>query len=340
MATLQQKINALIERFIPIIKDAFIAAIRDVTNRAILNDLIRAIEGGDLEAAFRALGFSEAAMRPVTAAIVTAFETGGVTVAGTFPKRLNTPTGRTVFRFNVRDSRAEAWLRDESASLVTRLSEGERTNIRNVVTEGMRDGRNPRNVALDIIGRVNVQTGKREGGIVGLTVPFERAVSRSRIELRALDSAYFRRERRDKRFDGTVRKAIESGVPLTYDQITKISGRYSDSLLQLRGENIARTETIAALNRSEWETVKQAAATGAIDASATQRIWDNAGDKRVRHSHDEMEGQSVGIDEPFKTPDGALLMYPGDTSLDAPANETINCRCRARLKINWLKGLK
>lgn len=340
MATLQQKLNALIERFIPVIKDAFLAAIRDVTNRAILTDIIRAVEGGDLDAAFRAIGFSDAAMRPISAVIETAFETGGVTVAGTFPERLNTPTGRTVFRFNVRDSRAEAWLRNESASLVTKLTEDARVNVRNIATEGMRDGRNPRNIALDMIGRVNVQTGRREGGVVGLTVPFERAVSRSRIELQNLDSSYFRRERRDKRFDGTVRKAIESGVPLTADQIAKITGRYSDSLLQLRGENIARTETIASLNRSEWEAVKQAAATGAINEAATQRIWDNAGDKRVRHSHVEMEGQSVGIDEPFKTPDGALLFYPGDTSLDAPANETINCRCRARLKINWLQGLK
>lgn len=335
MATIEQ----LIEQFIPVIRNAFAAAIRDVTNRAILVDVIRAIEGGDVEAAFRALGFSEAAMRPLTAAIEAAFEQGGITVAGTFPRRLNTPTGRTVFRFDVRNSRAERWLREESSRLVTRVTEDTRTNVRNIVTEGMQDGRNPRNVALDIVGRMNTTTGRREGGAVGLTPQFERAVVRARIELRQLDPNYFNRERRDKRFDSIVHKAIKYGTPLPEDVIVKLTGRYSDKLLQLRGENIARTEAIAALNRSEYEAVKQAVDQGSINQAATVRIWDSAGDSRVRHMHKLLDGQKVGLDEPFIAADGSKMMYPGDTSLGAPGSETINCRCRVRLKVDWLHDL-
>lgn len=330
-------LTALIDQFIPSIRDAFLVAIQDVTDNAILTDIINAIQQGDLDKAFRAIGFSDAAMRPISAAIETAFETGGVTIGGTFPKYLNTPTGRAVFRFDVRNSRAEAWLRNESGTLITRLQGDALSAVRNVVSEGVAAGRNPRLIALDLVGRIG-QSGNREGGLVGLSQPFERAVARSRLELQQLSSAYFNRLRRDKRFDGVVKKAIAAGKPLDGPTIDKLTSRYADSLLQLRGENIARTEAIASLNRSEYEAVKQASDMGAIVESQTTRIWDTAGDSRVRHSHEEMDGQSVGIDQPFTTGSGDQLMYPGDTSLGAGPEETINCRCRARLKVNWLAG--
>jgi hypothetical protein len=38
-----------------------------------------------------------------------------------------------------------------------------------------------------------------------------------------------------------------------------------------------------------------------------------------------MDGQERGLNEPFDSPSGAQLMYPGDP--DAPAEEVINCRC-------------
>lgn len=333
------KLAALIERFIPEIKAAFLAAIQDVISHASEQAIIEAIENGDLEAAFRALGFSPAAMRPITAMIERAFETGGVTTAETFPMF------NTMFRFDVRNSRAEAWIRDRSSRFVSRVTEDVRVAIRNVMTDGLTNGRNPRDTALDLIGRYNRTTRRREGGVIGLTAQFERAVQRARQELATLDPAYFRRERRDERFDRTVWKAINSKTPLTTDVINKLVGRYSDSLLQLRGENISRTETMAALHRSEYEAIKQAVDEGKVKASTVKRIWDNAGDNRVRHSHNLMEGQTVGLDEPFVTPpnsDGNVsrLMFPCDTSLGADASETINCRCRARLKIDWLSELK
>ncbi len=44
-----------------------------------------------------------------------------------------------------------------------------------------------------------------------------------------------------------------------------------------------------------------------------------------RDTHMEMDGQEVPYDEPFRSPSGALLMYPGDNS--APPEEVINCQC-------------
>lgn len=332
-------LDALIELFVPDIRSAFLGAMQDVVDNSIVNAMIKAIDQGDVEAAFRALGFSDAAMRPITAAIERAFEQGGVMTGKTFPKYLNTLSGRAVFRFDPRNSRAEMWLRDQSSTLIARLTDEARTSVRNVVTEGMQAGRNPRSVTLDIIGRVDPTTGRRVGGIVGLTSRQERWSANTRLDLRNLDERYFTRALRDKRFDRTVEKAIRDGKPLDTATIEKLVGRYRDNALKYRGETIARTEAIHALNQSEFEAHKQAMDMGAISEKAARRIWDSAGDGRVRWSHKRLNGQTVGMDEPFVSPSGARMMYPGDTSLGAPGDEVIMCRCRVRLKVDWLADL-
>lgn len=326
----------LFDRFTNSIREAFLAVIGDVDDNVIMADITKRIEDGDVIGAFQATGLTDAAMRPITKQVEEAFETGGIVAGDQFPNRLNTPAGAMRFHFDVRDARAEAWLRDRSSTLITRISRDTQTNIRTLLYDGQVAGENPRKTAVKIVGSYDPVAKKRIGGVIGLTPQFERAVGRARVELGALDSTYFQRGRRDKRFDSFIRNAIASKTPLTQEYINKVATRYSDSLLLLRGENIARTETIAALNRAEWEAVSQAADMGAVNRQLTKRAWDNAGDARVRHDHDIMEGQEVGIDEPFIAPDGSRLMFPGDTSLGASAKETVNCRCRARLKVDWL----
>lgn len=337
---LNQVLDALIEKLTPVVRDAFFAAIADVTNEVILTDLITAIEQEDYEKAFRTLGMSEGAMRPLTAALESVVEQGGVAVGRTFPRVLNTTEfGRAVFRFNIRNERAENWLRDQSSGLITRIQEDTRVNIMNTLQVNMAAGNNPRTTALDIVGRIDPSSGKRVGGLIGLNQNQELWARNARNDLETLNPRYFLRLRRDKRFDSVVREAIQSGQPLTKDQIDKLISRYKDSLLKLRGEDIGRTESIQALNRAQHEAIQQASDMGAMKKNDVGREWDDAGDSRVRHSHHKMNGQVVGLDEPFKTPDGEFLMFPGDTSLGASAKEVINCRCRVKLKIDWLAGV-
>lgn len=49
--------------------------------------------------------------------------------------------------------------------------------------------------------------------------------------------------------------------------------------------------------------------------------------KGSRFDHRRMDGVTVPIDQPFVTPAGSRLRYPGDRSLGAPAGEVVNCRC-------------
>lgn len=340
--TLQEQLDALIEMFTPKIKAAFLAAIADITSRVVMREMIEAIRMGDPIAAFRAIGFSDAAMRPIIAQIEQAFEVGGMTVGGSFPKNLRSATGTVVYRFDVRNSRAEAWLRDYSGQLITRMREEASNAVRQVMQDGMAAGRNPNNIALDIAGRINKVTGRREGGIIGLNAQQEKWVANARRELSGEipDASYFNRVRRNKRFDSAIKKAINEGRALDSATINRAIGQYSDNLLLYRGETIARTEAIHALNRSEYEAYRQVVETGAVSNNAVKRIWDSAGDARVRESHRAMDGQSVGMDEPFAAPDGSLLMFPGDTSLGASASEIINCRCKTRMNVDWLYGVK
>lgn len=335
-------LEQLLEKLAPDIAAAFRAAIADITDNTILQQVIEAIERNDVEGAFRALGFSPASFNPLAIAMRDAFQAGAMTMLSTFPKYVAGADGiKTMVRFNIRDPRAEDWLRDEAGTLITAIEQDTRNAVRNTMQAGMREGRNPRKVALDIVGRYNRSTGHREGGVVGLGEREEAWSQSARTRLLTLDERYFELGLRDKRFDSTVRAAIEAQKPLPADVVDKLVDRYRANALRHRGETIGRTEALHALNRSEWLATKQAVEQGNLRADAITRVWDSAGDSRVRPTHKALDGQTVGLDEPFVSPlTGARMMHPGDTSLNAPGREVIGCRCRVRTVVDWFAGVK
>jgi hypothetical protein len=339
---LMQEFDALLDRLAPDIARAFREAIRDITDNVILRQVIEAIERNDFEGAFRALGVAPASFNGLFTSLQAAFEAGGMAMAATFPKYIPDASGlKARVRFNVRDPRAEKWLQERSSGLVVEIEDDIRRAVRNTLTQGLADGRNPRNVALDIVGRVNPATGQREGGVVGLGSREEKWSRSARTYLTTLNAQYFELELRDKRFDATVEAAMKSGTPLPQEAIDKLVDRYRSNALQFRGEAIGRTEALAALNRSEWEATKQAVEQGNLTEDQIVKIWDAVGDQRTRHSHKEMDGQRRKLDEPFVSPDtNARLMFPGDTTLGAPGREVIACRCRVRYEVDWFAGVK
>ena len=329
-------------KFAPALQRAFIEAMQRITDDAILAQLVEAVKAGDAEAAWRAIGYHSSVMNGYIATLSTTFEHGGVMMMASLPKYTADATGtKTALRFSIRDRRAEEWLAEHSSSLIQQIEDDIRVNVRSTLADGLAAGRNPNSTALDIIGRYNAQTGHREGGIVGLNQQQEGWARSARAKLETLDKSYFNLVLRDKRFDATVQAAIDSGTPLPADTVERLITRYRDRALKYRGEAIGRSETLAALNRSEYESVRQALAQSDLPLAATTKEWDTAGDSDVRHSHAEMDGQKVGIDEPFVSPvTGARMMHPGDTSLGAGAKEIAFCRCRARYRTDFAYGVE
>lgn len=328
----------LLAKLEPALRDAFLEALALVKSDAQIARLTEMLERGDVNGAMDALSLDPPVFRVFEKAISETYAAGGDAGAGSLPRLTDPSGGRFVIRFNVRNLRAEQWLRDHSSTLVTRIVNEQREVIRTALNDGLERGANPRKTALDIAGRVNRATQRREGGLVGLSVPQAEYVTAARNELLSGDpdqlQNYLTRKRRDKRFDIAIQKAIKDGKSVPVDTITRAVGRYSDQLLRLRAETIARTETLASLHAGQDEAFRQAIDKGAIQANQVRRIWRSAGDGRVRDTHQWLDGESVGLNERF----GNGLMYPGDPN--GAASEIINCRCHLDVRIDFLANVE
>jgi hypothetical protein len=336
----RSRFEQLIDHFEPRLHNAFLEAVNGIRDRAVIARLVERLERGDVMGAVEAVNIDPEAFGALDLAIAEAFNAGGMDAAEHLA--LRDPDGhRLVFRWDVRNLVAEAWLREHSSQLVTRITEDQRQAVRQALTTGLEEGRNPRSVALDVVGRQNRATGSRTGGIIGVTSQQERLIASARHELASGETdalrRYLGRQRRDKRFDRTVEKAIREGRALEKATVDRMVGRYADRLLALRGEMLAQTETLGALNGSRNEAIRQAIVSGKVDAETVTKVWRSAADDRVRHSHRRLNGQSVGFYEPFTSPTGARLMYPGDPA--APAHEHVGCRCTMEIKIDYVASL-
>ena len=94
----------------------------------------------------------------------------------------------------------------------------------------------------------------------------------------------------------------------------------------------ARTMVTSAENRGRLDRYESLAEEGLI----MHKVWIATPDIRTRHAHFVMDGQEVGIDEPFIDGWGYELEYPGDPS--APAKTVYNCRCSMRSEIIGVRG--
>ncbi len=321
-------------------RQAFIASVTGITDAVLLAEVERYLAAGDVDSALAAINVSAASFAPLTSAVAASYAIGAATTAKEFPRFPAGGAGPSVaFVFDVRNPRAERWLAAKSSTRVVEIVDDQLAMLRRVMTAGMVDGRNPRNVALDIVGRIDRATGRRTGGFIGLTEQQAGYVANMRRELESGDTSqmlnYFTRERRDKRLDGIVKRAIRDEKPVSAKDMDSITARYSDRLLQLRGENIARTESLDALRAGQAEAVTQAMEQADIRPSEAQKEWSTSGDERTRMDHAIAEGQRVPMNQPFRV-GGYLLRYPGDSSLGAPASQTIQCRCRSRTDIDFL----
>ena len=120
----------------------------------------------------------------------------------------------------------------------------------------------------------------------------------------------------------TMKQVIEKGL-LEGDSIEEIAQSISQSKVFgiKRSRTIARTESTKAINLASV----QAYNTAMKDGINIRKEWLSARDDVVRDTHQELDGQIVGVNELFTVPStGQQSVSPGGFG---EASEDINCRC-------------
>lgn len=346
----------LLDRLAPDVRDAFVRSIARITGQAQLRALEDAISRNDVNAVLQMLDLDRSYFAPLDRAFSDAHVQAGDWTMDELVRQAKGQGVRVAGFFDGRNVRAEQFLAEQSSRLITGpegLMDDIRENVRRVLTGGMVEGTSPRSAALNLVGRINRATGRREGGVIGLSA---RDMDRADSVYDILTSpegprSYFVKDRKtgrwkprykgtDRRFDSRVIKAIKEGKPLSKADAQAITQRYRNRLLKDRGEAIARTELIGSMHHAQDEGLRQMVDSGRARADAVSREWDASEDSHTRDSHRAMDGQVRGLDEPFDTGAGHRVMFPGDRSLGAPASEIINERCVIRVRIDFTKGLR
>lgn len=393
-------LQSLIEQLEPALAAAFIAAVALLRSGINFLALVAALRAGDIEEAIDALNIDRGAFGQYVIERQAAFARAGAAVADVatkdriaffkrgdgspsvrFPELAPSPAGPSgpikpprgapsidgpgptdiIFRFDMTNPRAEARIRSDAASRVVGYVDEQIATARRVIADGFARGEGPQTIATDIAGRLNTVSGRREGGIIGLSDPQAGYTENMRRRLLSGDPdemlkvlGRFDKDGkwipgtgqtlRDRRFDRSIQKAIRDVAagkpnPLSRDKIDEMVAKYSDRLLARRAEDIARTETASGVEMARSEAVRQALAkAGLRDEALTKGWYHQVGVDHARDQHLAMHGKEVtGVDTFFVLPDGTLMSHPHDPAGGAKHNA--NCGCRGDQTIDWAFGL-
>jgi hypothetical protein len=323
MPTTRKQIEALIERLEPALRKAFELALADWRNNVDLDAIAAALIRGDIQGAVRAANIQPAALNGFLNSREAAFEAAGTAELASL--RLN-------IIFDARHLRGEKQLSQYGAQFVQGVTDDVKAMLRTALTDSLSRGQGAKAAARgvrDMIGLTDTQAQwainlrrKLESDPKGLLTEF------------AADGYKLR----DKRLDGIVRRAVKADQPIAAVDIDKIVTAYQNRAIRWRALNIARTETLRAVQAGNFEAYQQAVDSGKVAAQSVRKVWNSAHDNRVRQTHRALNGESAGINESFVSPSGARLRYPLDPL--APLEETINCRCNLTYRIDHLANIR
>lgn len=337
--TLRTDLLALIKKQEPATARAFLAAIKDLTDLTIIRRLTAALRSGNVAQAIRTLNIDAVVFQAMQLNVTGTYTATGSLVINATTWRLP-DLSKAVIRWDMANPVAEAWVREQSSKLVTRITAQTIEGVQTAIANGYALGQGPNTIALDIVGRIGAN-GTRTGGLLGLSKPQVDYVSNMRARLLSGDPKELRKvllmSKRDRRFDAAIRRSIASGKPMTAMQVDRLTQRYSARLLKLRGDTIARTETAHAVEAGRMDAFRQGMDGASIPPQAVYRQWLHGGPapSMARADHSAMHRKKiVGLDDPWIV-GGALMMYPLDTSMGAGPEHIVNCRCMQNIRIDY-----
>lgn len=327
MPTTRAQIDALIEKLEPSLRKAFQSAVDDMRNNVDLDDLATALRRGDINAAILAANIQPAALNGFLRAYELAFETAGAAEIATLKLNLI---------FNVRHLSGEQQLRQYGALFVQAVTDDTKAMLRTVLTASLARGQGALAAARDVrsyIGITNYDA--------GIALNFRRKLTtdpKALLSELSAEKGKGNYDLRDRRLDGIIRRAVMDGKPISPKDVDIIVNTYKNRKIAERAKAIARTETLSAVNTGKQEAYQQAVDSGKIAAQNVRKVWNTRMDGRERLTHAALNGDSVGLNERFRSPSGALLLHPGDRT--APASEICNCRCNATYRIDHLANVR
>ncbi len=304
----------------PKIQKAFLAAIHRSASAIDFGALRAALEAGDVERAVEICRFRQALLAPLNEEIRQSYVRGGEAVGGFIPQSI---AGH--FGFDGQHPRAINWMRNHGAVLIQGIEADGIEAVRNVVSDGIAQGRSHTSVARDITGRKVGRT--RVGGFLGLTSKQTDSVILGRAKLASGDPVLMREYKnlklRDRRFDSVIDAAIEAETPITGKQLDRIIEAHKSKALGYRGKVIAKNEAHTALMAGKGEAYDQLIDAGTVES--VKKTWRHGFSNNPRDDHLNMGGKTIDFKEDFIMADGARMKHPHDPR--GGAKHSIHCRC-------------
>jgi hypothetical protein len=337
----QALIDALAKRVAPDIAKAFVAAINTASNQINVAALTAAIRAGNLGAIMAILRSPQALFFPMNEAVRAAFMAGALSVADQVPFKNPFNGSRLLVAFDGHHSLAEKWARDNGATLIEGILESQILSVRAIIADGIAINRTTSEMALDLVGRINRATGKREGGILGLNASQTDTLIGARADLSSGEAwrlkHYLNLKSRDPAFDKIVEQAIRTGQPLPRDVIEQILTKQKNRMLKQRGEMIARDQAYTAIDTGQHQGWKQLADSGQVSPRDVTKRWQHNLNRPARPDHLEISGKVVSLDEAFEMPDGTRMQHTHDSA--GGAKNCLNCHCTTFYRLRKGRGL-
>lgn len=306
----RQKLAKLLGHQEALIRQAFVRFVQEVRSAEVGTEIARFLRNRDLEGALRLV---DGYIIKFSVVVQRAFQEAASVEATNQAQLLKPLVGARAVSFDPGNPLTVTLVRRNQLQFARAFSQEQRQATMRALSDALTAGTPPTQA---------VSAFRNSLGLNGMQ---ERAVVNYRRLLETGNKEALEREARNKKFDRSVRNAQKKGEPLEAKQIDRMVDSYRAGLLAARSSTIARTEGLRITNQARAEAVRQVVDDLGVDRRRVIRIWNTTMDDRTRDSHASMDGQQVGIDEPFISGLGNRLMFPGDPS--APPEDIINCRC-------------
>ncbi|WP_189347213.1 phage minor head protein [Mesorhizobium sp. M4A.F.Ca.ET.090.04.2.1] len=311
------RVEQLVAKMERSVRQAFLTFVQNVRSQVVMREVAELLGRSDVESALKIVDRYVVRMAPVVSSVFIASANDETKALAEQVNRISPAVG---ISFDPTYQRAADLMADAQLNFIQDFTATQREAVRTALTQALIDGEGP------------IGTAAAFRNAIGLTARQLAAIQNYRNLLAQGSSEALDRDIRDRRFDRTVQRAVNTGEPLSTKQVDAMVDRYRDRYLMSRAETIARTETGNVVSQARDEAFKQVAAEANITSDMVERTWRATRDSRTRDSHAAMNGQKVeGTEEAFISGAGNRLMRPHDPA--APASEVINCRCVQTLKI-------